>query len=309
MRPARNILFIVTLAALAVACGSGGGGNDGGLDGDGGQQQTLSAYECLVAPDCPRLMVAAHRGYHLEHPENSLTAIRTAAEVGADFSELDVRHTEDEVLVLMHDSDVDRTTDGSGKVDTMTWAQIQTLLLDDSDPDDPDDSRVPLFSDALALAKSLDIMLYVDQKTDRTDLVLAAIQAGSYQQVALVRDDLGKIAPMFAADDSLLVMPPIESQDELQATLAELPTLKIVEIGSPAPEPDLTAAIHAAGLKAQQDVLALGDILSLVGDYTEWGEFVSAGVDLLQTDYPNLLIPAIKEYEETGIFPDKAPQP
>ncbi|HUU01371.1 MAG TPA: glycerophosphodiester phosphodiesterase family protein [Myxococcota bacterium] len=294
----RNILFTLTLGALAAACGSGGG-----------QQKTLSAYECLVTHDCPRLMVAAHRGYHLEHPENSLTAIRAAAEIGADFSELDVRHTSDEVLVLMHDSDVDRTTDGSGKVDTLTWSQIQTLLLDDGDPGDPDDSRVPLFSDALALAKSLDIMLYVDQKTDRTDLVLAAIQAGSYQQVALVRDDLGKIAPMFAADDSLLVMPPIESQDELQAALAELPALKIVEIGSPAPEPDLTAAIHAAGLKAQQDVLALGDILSLVGDYTEWGKFVSAGVDLPQTDYPNLLIPAIKEYEETGIFPDKAPQP
>lgn len=279
------------------------------MDGDGGQQQRLSAYECLVTPDCPRLMVAAHRGCHLEHPENSLAAIRAAAEVGADFSELDVRHTADDVLVLMHDSDVDRTTDGSGQVDSLTWAQIQTLRLDGGDLADLEDSRVPLFSDALALAKSLGIMLYVDQKTGRTDLVLAAIQDGSYQQVALVRDDLGKIAPMFAADDSLLVMPPIGSQDELQAVLAELPTLKIVEIGIAAPVPDLTAAVHTAGLKVQQDVMALGDILSLVGDYSEWGNFVSAGVDLLQTDYPNLLIPAILEYEETGTFPDKGPQP
>ncbi|MBW1809254.1 MAG: glycerophosphodiester phosphodiesterase family protein [Deltaproteobacteria bacterium] len=296
-------------SCFVLACSGNSGTSDGGPDADGSGGQRLSPIECLLALDCPQVMVAAHRGLHIQHPENSISAIRASAAIDVDFVEVDVRHTSDQQLILMHDSDLDRTTDGSGDVDQMTWAQIQELNLTGGDPQDPEDSKVPLFSQALQLADQLGIMLYVDQKTSRSDLVLAAIQEGEYYQVALVRDSLSEVAQMLAQDDKLLVMPAVESLAEFQTAQETLATLVIVELGVVMPDPDFNTAVHAAGVKVQQDVMAAGDLLALLGDYSGWKDFVDAEVDLMQTDYGHLLVPAIREYEETGIFPEEGPAP
>ncbi len=69
----------------------------------------------------------AHRGGALEAPENTIHAFNHAAQVGADAIEMDVWLTSDGHLVAVHDATVDRTTDGTGRVDRMTVEQIQAL--------------------------------------------------------------------------------------------------------------------------------------------------------------------------------------
>ncbi|MGY3316742.1 glycerophosphoryl diester phosphodiesterase [Peribacillus simplex] len=78
--------------------------------------------------DAP-LMILAHRGQWREYPENSLAAINEAIEDGAEIVEIDVQLTADGVPVLMHDTTVDRTTNGKGKVSDLTLAQIKNLRL------------------------------------------------------------------------------------------------------------------------------------------------------------------------------------
>src|SRR3979411_459876 len=92
----------------------------------------LVALLCLsgIAFSQPvRVAVIAHRAEHSQHPENSLSGIRRAIELGADFVELDVRTTVDGRLVLMHDATVDRTTDGKGVVAQMPFDSIRALKL------------------------------------------------------------------------------------------------------------------------------------------------------------------------------------
>ena len=64
--------------------------------------------------------VISHRGEHLRHPENTMPAFIDAVRVGADYIEVDVRTTFDGKfdgkLVLMHDADVARTSNGKGEV-------------------------------------------------------------------------------------------------------------------------------------------------------------------------------------------------
>ena len=74
-----------------------------------------------------RPLVIAHRGGAGQWPENTLHAFRNAIESGADALEFDVHATSDGKLVVIHDATVDRTTDGSGRVDGMTWAALQEL--------------------------------------------------------------------------------------------------------------------------------------------------------------------------------------
>lgn len=76
-----------------------------------------------------RVLVAAHRGYWRGAPENSLPSFQQAIDRKIDMIELDVMRTSDGRLVLMHDTTVDRTTNGTGSVASKTLAQIKALRL------------------------------------------------------------------------------------------------------------------------------------------------------------------------------------
>ncbi|XP_068555022.1 glycerophosphodiester phosphodiesterase 1 isoform X1 [Anas acuta] len=69
----------------------------------------------------------AHRGGAHDAPENTLAAIRQAAENGATGVELDLEFTADGVPILMHDETVERTTDGSGRLRDLTFDEIRRL--------------------------------------------------------------------------------------------------------------------------------------------------------------------------------------
>lgn len=76
-----------------------------------------------------RVLVAAHRAYWRGAPENSIPAIRQAIAHGVDMIEIDVQRTSDGQLVLMHDTSVNRTTNGTGNVSALTLEQIKALRL------------------------------------------------------------------------------------------------------------------------------------------------------------------------------------
>jgi glycerophosphoryl diester phosphodiesterase len=69
----------------------------------------------------------AHQGGEDEAPSNTMYAFDRAMRMGADMLELDIHVTKDDKIVVIHDSTVDRTTNGSGSVYDMTLAQIQKL--------------------------------------------------------------------------------------------------------------------------------------------------------------------------------------
>ncbi len=69
----------------------------------------------------------AHRGGVIDFPENTLYAYAEVARAGADVLEMDVYQTRDNELVILHDLDVDRTTNGSGNVVDLTLAELREL--------------------------------------------------------------------------------------------------------------------------------------------------------------------------------------
>lgn len=74
-----------------------------------------------------RVLNIAHQGGEIEAPSNTLYAFKTAKDKGADVLELDVHATADRELVVIHDATVDRTTNGEGRVDSMTLKEIKEL--------------------------------------------------------------------------------------------------------------------------------------------------------------------------------------
>ncbi|MFV8829260.1 glycerophosphodiester phosphodiesterase [Alkalihalobacterium sp. APHAB7] len=74
-----------------------------------------------------RPMVIAHQGGEHLAPSNTIVAFEQARQLGVDVIEFDVHITKDEQLVAIHDSTVDRTTDGEGSVAELTLEEIQQL--------------------------------------------------------------------------------------------------------------------------------------------------------------------------------------
>lgn len=84
-----------------------------------------------AAPACVTIPAVAHRGGDERFTENTDDAFRQAHNVGVPIWETDVRFTSDHVPVIMHDPDVDRTTDGTGNVADHTWAELAAMQTDD----------------------------------------------------------------------------------------------------------------------------------------------------------------------------------
>lgn len=75
----------------------------------------------------PRPAILAHQGGEKEWPSNTMYAFERARSAGCDVLDMDLQMSKDRVLVLIHDTTVERTTDGRGAVAEMTWAQLEKL--------------------------------------------------------------------------------------------------------------------------------------------------------------------------------------
>ena len=94
--------------------------------------ELLSPVETLI--NLPRPLVIGHRGYNQIAPENTLPSFKLAKAAGADLVELDYHHTKDGVPIVIHDGELDRTTDAvarwGGKqipVTSKTLDELRTL--------------------------------------------------------------------------------------------------------------------------------------------------------------------------------------
>ncbi|MFF2125163.1 glycerophosphodiester phosphodiesterase [Streptomyces olivochromogenes] len=87
-------------------------------------------------------LTIGHRGVMGVEPENTLRSFIAAQQAGLDLIELDLHLSKDGALVVMHDADVDRTTDGSGPIAEKTLAELRAL-------DAGHGERVPVFEEVL----------------------------------------------------------------------------------------------------------------------------------------------------------------
>jgi glycerophosphoryl diester phosphodiesterase len=108
--------------------------------------------------------VIGHRGASAHAPENTLAAFRRAVELGASAVEMDLRVTRDGKVVLLHDARVNRTTDGHGRIDQLSFGAVRKLDAGSWFDKEFAGERVPTLEEALALAAELNVWLYLELK-------------------------------------------------------------------------------------------------------------------------------------------------
>lgn len=103
------------------------------------------------------MLKIAHRGARAYEPENTLRSFNKAIEFGVDAIELDVRKTKDNELVVIHSDDVNKTTNGNGKVNELTLEQIKKLVIEK-------DEQVPTLEEVLdSVGKKVKILIEIKE--------------------------------------------------------------------------------------------------------------------------------------------------
>lgn len=188
-----------------------------------------------------------HRGASGYEPENTLLSFRRAFEDGANAVELDLRLTEDGEIVVIHDATVDRTTNGSGRVDQMNLGAL--LALDAGKAE-----RIPTVEEVLILSMKNKGTLFVEIKVSGLEEELLSI---------IHNHDARDRVVVFGLPASVKIMHELDP-----SLLCTSPGRMRIGIGDVSE--DQIFKMHARGL-----TLVDGDI----DDEEEMGRLIDMGVD------------------------------
>ncbi|OVE34205.1 glycerophosphodiester phosphodiesterase [Priestia aryabhattai] len=107
------------------------------------------AFAAETTGDLRKVDNVAHRGASAYAPENTIAAFDKAVEMKADYIEIDVQRSKDGKLVVIHDTTVDRTTDGSGKVGNLTFKELRNLDAGSWKGEQFTGAQIPTFDEIL----------------------------------------------------------------------------------------------------------------------------------------------------------------
>ena len=235
------------------------------------------------------ILVAAHRGGHNGHPENSLSAYQHAIEAGVDIGELDVRVTKDSIVFLMHDGKIDRTTNGTGIAEDFTWAELQNFRL--KMPDGTlTDEKIPTFGEVLNLVKGK-MMIDIDIKTSRLKPVVDAVkQSGTENQVFYFDDDYESLTKVRSLEPNAMLMPRAHNFHEADsATVRFYP--QVVHIDEKFYSLDLTQMLR--NRHARVWINALGEPDKMIRQGNMDGammKLLTNHANIIQTDEPEKIL-------------------
>jgi len=247
---------------------------------------------CVRDPDCTAKIAVGHRGtgsYNLWAPENTLAGYEMAWSMGADSIEIDARDTLDGVPVIMHDSTVDRMTDGTGSVADMTLEQIKALHIDPINPAVPVQS-VPTFAEALSLMRGKNLVDIDIKDADIPRLVQIIESEAMIDAAYLLIGSIDEGVQARAQNARVALMPKVSTAAQVQAYIDALSPIDIFEIEYEDATPDIVGLIHSYGIKIHMDALGLYDILGEAG----YDMLLARGADIIQTDRLELLVPYLR---------------
>ena len=251
----------------------------------------LNAQTAVLPESKHTFIVIAHRGDHVEVPENTIAAYENAIKNNVDYVEIDLRTTIDSVLVIMHDATVDRMTNGKGKISDFTYSELKKLKVIDKRKDSINIYSVPSFEEVLKTCRNR-IHIYLDFKDASVQQSYDMIKKyGMEKQVIVYINSASQFKEWRSLVPSMPVMlslpDSIKNENQLKTFLAKYPLELLDGYYS-----DYTAEIVKTATGAGKTVWP--DIQSLDEDHN-WDKALELGFKGLQTDHTKALIEYLKK--------------
>jgi glycerophosphoryl diester phosphodiesterase len=234
--------------------------------------------------------VIAHRGEHLRNPENTLPAFREAIALEADYIEMDVRTSSDGILVLSHDSNVDRRTNGHGEVSKLTFDELRKL-------DAGGGAKIPTFDEALELAQGR-IGIYVDAKQVSASALVTAIASRRMDANVVIYGSPRLLKEIQTLNPALKGMPEANNAETARRLIGELHP-RVFAFNARDFQADVIKIVLDAGAEIFVDRLGAADTPA------HWQDAIDRGARGIQTDHPGELVDYLrtKGYRSPTLFP------
>ncbi|MGY5863560.1 MAG: glycerophosphodiester phosphodiesterase family protein [Candidatus Thorarchaeota archaeon] len=228
-------------------------------------------------------IIIAHRGASAQAPENTLLAFKKAWQLGAQMIELDVHETVDGHLVCIHDPTIDRTTNGTGEVSSLTLKEIQEF-------DAGLGQRVPLLNEILEFARGK-IQVNIELKTPGVeDKVASLLNEMTFIDTAMVSSFLHlSLSEIKEIDDKIRIAILLQQEiDDLSSYAHGLNAYAINPLFELVSETMVSSA-HNRGIKV---------FPWTVNDEEQMMRLFNKGVDGLITDHPDKGVQVIRSINQ-----------
>jgi len=237
--------------------------------------------------------VIAHRGASGHAPENTMVAFRRAVELGARFIETDLQMTRDARFVAMHDSTVERTTNGRGAVRDLTLAQVAELDAGKWFDRSFMGERVPTLEQILSFAREADIVLYLEIKYEvayglHHSLAAELTSQGDAARVVLLSFDPTTLDGIRQFDRTLMTGLLVDDLHPDSVKLAVGVGARQFCPRADVVTPELVSEAHQADLQVATWTANKPD---------QMRRLILAGVDGVMTDFPDRLKSVLENLE------------
>lgn len=231
--------------------------------------------------------ISAHRGGAREgYPENCIATFENTLRHTHAILEIDPRLTKDSVIILMHDPTLDRTTNGTGRVEDHTWEELQQLKL--KDPEGKlTEHRIPTLDEALEWARGKTILV-LDKKSVPpavTAQKIRELQAETHAMI--IAYDFEEAKRYHQWNENIMMEVFIPNEQKLEAfEQTGVPWKNVVAFIAHARPEDKTLydKIHAKGVMCMVGSSRIYDQEYLSGKTQVYEEMIREGVDIIEAD-------------------------
>lgn len=236
----------------------------------------------ITRPDGALPVTIAHRGYSAVAPENTLAAVTAGIRAGAEYVEIDAHTTADGVPVVLHDSTVDRTTNGSGAVSALTAEYVTGLDAGSWFSPAYAGQRVPTLGQVLDLVRNTGSTLLLEVKAPRTSaqteaIVSEVLRRGMAEQVLLQSFDVRVLR------DTRELAPRIRL-GLLRGGLDADPVATAKELGVVSYNPSADALLARPEVVERLNDAGIAVMPYTVDDAARWSRLAELGVDGIITN-------------------------
>jgi glycerophosphoryl diester phosphodiesterase len=228
------------------------------------------------------MLRVGHRGAKAYEPENTLRSFGKAIELGVDAVELDVRRTKDGEIVVIHDADVKRTTNGEGLVANLSLKELKSFKMEKGE-------HIPTLDEALGLIDKK-VRVFIELKeTGMEEHILSIVRKRKLEKnvviVSFLEDALKRVRELDSEVETGLIY--AKHKNPLKAAL-ELKTQWLLAF---------YRFIHTANVeKAHKNGQKV--LVWTVNMPEEVAEMAKKGVDAIASDKPDILAKAEGEATE-----------
>ena len=236
-------------------------------------------------------IISVHRGGSklIGYPENCLETLKYVNDSISAIFEIDVSKTSDDVLVLMHDKTLERTTTGINALIDYSFQELQGLNLVD-DFGNETNFKIPKFVDVLRWAVDNEVILTVDTKrgVDITKIIAMIEQEKAVGVAIIITYNVAQALQVFELNPNLLLSVSARNLEELNRLMdSDIPTQNMLAFTGTRLSPILFyEKLHELGVKIILGTLGnLDKMAAAKGDslYMNWRKM---GVDVIATDRP-----------------------